>query len=113
MVFTDPPYGYEYQSNARGEKFEILKNDDKILDFFPNIQMVCNGFIFICTTWKVLDKWLPLFKKYHNLTNMIIWDKGGGALATWLTHSPQTMKSSSAQITEEKSLEKESGLYGR
>lgn len=80
MVFTDPPYGYEYQSNARGEKFEILKNDDKILDFFPNIQMVCNGFAFICTTWKVLDKWLPLFKKYHNLTNMIIWDKGGGGI---------------------------------
>lgn len=80
MVFTDPPYGYEYQSNSRGEKFEVLKNDDKILDFFPNIQMVCNGFVFICTTWKVLDKWLPLFKKYHNLTNMIIWSKGGGGI---------------------------------
>lgn len=80
MVFTDPPYGYEYQSNGRGEKFEVLKNDDKILDFFPNIQMVCNGFVFICTTWKVLDKWLPLFKKYHNLTNMIIWSKGGGGI---------------------------------
>lgn len=80
MVFTDPPYGYEYQSNRRGEKFEVLKNDDKILDFFPNIQMVCNGFVFICTTWKVLDKWLPLFKKYHNLTNMIIWSKGGGGI---------------------------------
>ena len=80
MVFTDPPYGYEYQSNRRGEKFEVLKNDDKILDFFPNIQMVCTGFVFICTTWKVLDKWLPLFKKYHNLTNMIIWSKGGGGI---------------------------------
>lgn len=80
MVFTDPHYGYEYQSNSRGEKFEVLKNDDKILDFFPNIQMVCNGFVFICTTWKVLDKWLPLFKKYHNLTNMIIWSKGGGGI---------------------------------
>jgi DNA modification methylase len=80
MVFIDPPYGYEYQSNSRGEKFEVLKNDDKILDFFPNIQMVCNGFVFICTTWKVLDKWLPLFKKYHNLTNMIIWSKGGGGI---------------------------------
>lgn len=36
LVFTDPPYGYEYQSNRRPkeEKFDILKNDDKILDFF-------------------------------------------------------------------------------
>lgn len=82
MVFTDPPYGYNYQSNMREKtkKFDVIENDDKILDFFPNIQMVCNGFVFICTTWKVLDKWLPLFQKYHSLTNMIIWNKGGGGI---------------------------------
>lgn len=82
MVFTDPPYGYNYQSNMREktQKFDVIENDDKILDFFPNIQIVCNGFVFICTTWKVLDKWIPLFKKYHELTNMIIWDKGGGGI---------------------------------
>lgn len=82
MCFTDPPYGYEYQSNLRkkSKKFDVIENDDKILDFFPNIQLVCNGFIFICTTWKVLDKWIPLFKKYHDLTNMIIWKKGGGGI---------------------------------
>lgn len=82
MCFTDHPYGYEYQSNARNKskKFDVIENDDKILDFFPNIQLVCNGFVFVCTTWKVLDKWLPLFKKYHELTNMIIWNKGGGGI---------------------------------
>lgn len=82
MVFTDPPYGYSYQSNMRekSKKFDVLENDDKILDFFPNIRLVCNGFVFICTQWKVLDKWIPLFKKYHDLTNMIIWDKGGGGI---------------------------------
>lgn len=82
MVFTDPPYGYNYQSNMREktQKFDVIENDDKILDFFPNIQMVCNGFVFICTTWKVLDKWIPLFKKYHELSNMIIWNKGGGGI---------------------------------
>ena len=82
MVFTDPPYGYNYQSNMRekSKKFDVLENDDKILDFFPNIRIVCNGFVFICTTWKVLDKWIPLFKKYYDLTNMIIWDKGGGGI---------------------------------
>ena len=82
MVFTDPPYGYEYQSNMRtkSKKFDVLKNDDKILDFMPAIKGVVNGFVFICTTWKVLDKWLPLFAKYYDLTNMIIWDKGGGGI---------------------------------
>lgn len=79
MVFTDPPYGYEYQSNMRdkSKKFDIIKNDDKILDFMPVVKQNLEGFAFICTTWKVLDKWLPLFKKYFELTNMVIWDKGG------------------------------------
>ena len=80
MVFTDPPYGYNYQSNMRtkSEKFDVLENDDKILDFFPNLLGRVKGFVMICTTWKVLDKWLPLFKQYFDLSNMIIWDKGGG-----------------------------------
>lgn len=82
IVFTDPPYGYKYQSNKREktDKFDVIENDDKILDFFPNINIVCDGFVFVCTTWKVLDKWLPLFKQYYELTNMIIWDKGGGGI---------------------------------
>jgi len=36
MIFTDPPYGYNYQSNSRKQKMEILLNDDKKLDFFSN-----------------------------------------------------------------------------
>lgn len=80
MAFTDPPYGMEYQSNMRTEsgKFDTLKNDDKILDFMDPLKFASNGFVYICTTWKVLDKWLPLFNKNYELSNMIIWDKGGG-----------------------------------
>ena len=82
MVFTDPPYGYNYQSNGRTKtpKFDVIKNDDKILDFFPCIQAVCDGFVYICTTWKTADKWIDLFKQYYDLTNVIIWDKGGGGI---------------------------------
>lgn len=82
MVFTDPPYGYNYQSNMREKtsKFDVIENDDKILDFFPCIQAVCDGFVFICTTWKTADKWIELFKQYYELTNVIIWDKGGGGI---------------------------------
>ena len=80
MVFTDPPYGYEYQSNMRtkSEKFDVLKNDDKILDFFPLLPSFVDGWIFVCTTWKVLDMWTAIFKKQYDLTNLIVWDKGGG-----------------------------------
>lgn len=82
MVFTDPPYGYNYQSNMRTktEKFDVLMNDDKILDFMTPLKIVNDGFVFVCTTWKVLDKWIPLFNEYYNLSNMIIWNKGGGGI---------------------------------
>lgn len=82
MVFTDPPYGYNYQSNMREKlkKFDVIENDDKILNFFPCIQAVCDGFVYICTTWKTADKWIELFKQYYDLTNVIIWDKGGGGI---------------------------------
>ena len=80
LLFTDPPYGYEYQSNMRtkSEKFDVLKNDDKILDFFPLLPSFVDGWIFVCTTWKVLDMWTAIFKKQYDLTNLIVWDKGGG-----------------------------------
>ena len=82
MVFTDPPYGYNYQSNMRTktEKFDVLMNDDKILDFMTPLKIVNDGFVFVCTTWKVLDKWIPLFNEYYDLSNMIIWNNGGGGI---------------------------------
>ena len=82
MVFTDPPYGYEYQSNMRTktQKFDVIENDDKKLDFMPIVKKFNNGFVFVCTTWKVLQDWLEIFTKYYNLSNMIIWDKGGGGI---------------------------------
>lgn len=80
MLFTDPPYGYNYKSNMRtkSKKFDVIKNDDKILDFMKAINDSVKGFVFVCTTWKVLSQWLLLFQKYYELSNMIIWDKGGG-----------------------------------
>lgn len=82
MCFTDHPYGVSFQSNMRTktEKFDVLQNDDTILDFLPNAKKYTDGFIFICTTWRVLDKWIPLFDRYLTMSNMVIWDKGGGGM---------------------------------
>ena len=82
MCFTDPPYGVSFQSNMRTktEKFDVLQNDDTILDFLPNVKKYTDGFIFICTAWRVLDQWIPLFERYLTMSNMIIWDKGGGGI---------------------------------
>jgi 16S rRNA G966 N2-methylase RsmD len=82
MVFTDPPYGVSYLSNMRtkSDKFEVIKNDDVILDICPIIEMYSRGFVFIWTTWKVLDKWLDNTQSLGFPSNMVVWSKGGGGI---------------------------------
>lgn len=91
MCFTDPPYSYEYQSNRRikSDKFDVLKNDDRILDFMPMVKKYCHGFVFVCTAWKCLTDWVPVFTEQMPLTNMIIWNKGGGGIGD-LSHTFST-----------------------
>lgn len=82
MVFTDPPYGVEYQSNMRtkSEKFEVLANDDQFLDIAPIIEMFSKGWVFVWTSWKVQNKWVDLFSGFGYPTNIVIWHKPGGGI---------------------------------
>lgn len=92
MVFTDPPYGVDFQSNMRTKspKFDVLDNDDKILtDWIAPATMYSNGWVLFCTTWKVLPQWYEVGKQIGDLSNMIIWDKGGGGIGD-LEHTLST-----------------------
>lgn len=83
MVFTDPPYGVSYQSNMRtkSEKFDVLKNDDVfITEWINNLPLVSKGFVFVWTSWKVLKEWMEFCKEIGDLSNIIIWNKGGGGI---------------------------------
>jgi site-specific DNA-methyltransferase (adenine-specific) len=82
MVLTDPPYGVSYQSNKRTktEKFDVLKNDDVILDIVPTIKQFSEGWVFVWTSWKVINKWIDALSDLEYPTNMIIWNKGGGGI---------------------------------
>ena len=83
MVFTDPPYGMSYQSNMRTKsaKFAVIENDDKIIsDWLPLATAHSSGFCFVWTTWKVLDQWLAVTSNFAPMTNMVVWDKGGGGI---------------------------------
>lgn len=82
LVFTDPPYGVEYQSNMRTKsaKFDVLKNDDIELDITPIIEIYSTGWVFIWTTWKVVNKWLDRTKSFGYPSNMVVWFKGGGGI---------------------------------
>lgn len=82
LVFTDPPYGVEYQSNMRtkSQKFDVLKNDDEFLDIAPIVEMFSKGWVFVWTSWKVQNKWIELFAGFGYPTNIVIWHKPGGGI---------------------------------
>ncbi len=82
MVFTDPPYGVEYQSNMRTKsaKFDVLANDDKFLDITPIVEMFSTGWVFVWSSWKVQTKWIEMFSGFGYPTNIVIWHKPGGGI---------------------------------
>jgi DNA modification methylase len=83
MVFTDPPYGVSYQSNMRkkAERFEIIKNDETFISEWVNVlPVVSSGWVFVWTSWKVIREWIEICEPIGDMTNMIIWDKGGGGI---------------------------------
>ena len=82
LVFTDPPYGVEYQSNMRtkSNRFDVLANDDTFLDVSPVITAHSQGWVFIWTSWKVQSTWIEMFKDYGYPTNIIVWHKPGGGI---------------------------------
>jgi DNA modification methylase len=82
LVFTDPPYGVEYQSNSRTKspKFDVLANDDQFLDIAPIVETFSTGWVFIWTSWKVQTKWIELFDGFGYPSNIVIWHKPGGGI---------------------------------
>lgn len=82
LVFTDPPYRYEYKSNHQ-DKFEMLKNDDKILDYVSAVfeYLKENCAIYSFCGWQTLKKWLEYFESTDLiLKNIIIWKKNNWSM---------------------------------
>lgn len=82
MVFCDAPYGYKYESNYQ-DKYEMLQNDDKILDFIPAIwgAMKNNCPVYEFCGWQSLKQWLEYFENTSlDLKNVIIWKKNNWSM---------------------------------
>jgi DNA modification methylase len=79
MVFTDPPYGVKFRSNM-SKRFDVLQNDDKILDISPVVwdAMADNTAAFIWTSHHVYPVWRAQFEQFYKQT--IVWHKGGGGM---------------------------------
>ncbi|MBO8181069.1 MAG: site-specific DNA-methyltransferase [Archaeoglobus sp.] len=81
MVLTDPPYGINYQSNRRKNKFEKIKLDDNLQwasDVIKQIyDLLKDNTPFYCfTRWDVYPEWYFMIKDAgFKIKNMLIWVK--------------------------------------
>ena len=79
-ILTDPPYGIDFVSGRRKEKYNKIKNDTS-LEFLNNFFFKCNeilkknSHIYCFCSWHNVDKFKVEFEKYFNLKNIIIWEK--------------------------------------
>lgn len=80
-VITDPPFGVNFQSHRRKEKYDFIANDDS-LDFLPLLMgelwrvLRQDSHIYMFSTFKTIDVFKVEFEKYFELKNVIIWNKG-------------------------------------
>lgn len=84
MVFTDPPYGYKYESNyyKKGNPFGMLVNDDQIVDFMPSVELSTkeNAGIYICGSHQTIHKWREIIDRYFTYKNLIVWKKNNWSM---------------------------------
>ena len=84
MVFTDPPYGYKYESNHYKDKnpHGMLKNDDKFLDFVPLLAgfLSENAAIYICGSHQTVGVWKDIIEKEFKYKNTIVWKKNNWSM---------------------------------
>lgn len=80
-VITDPPYGVDFQSHRRKEKYDKIQNDND-LSFLDDLNkelfrvMKDNTHIYQFCAFKTVDKFKISFEKYFELKNIIVWNKG-------------------------------------
>ena len=77
-ILTDPPYGMNFKSNHRKNKYEKIENDNN-LNFLPLLFnklykiLNDNSHIYCFCSWHNIDKFKIEFEKYFKLKNIIVW----------------------------------------
>jgi DNA modification methylase len=81
VFFTDPPYGYKYQSNYQ-TKHEMLMNDDVMLDFMPAAFSVMfeNSCAYVCGSFQTISKWIDYVSQSLSYKNLIVWKKNNWSM---------------------------------
>ena len=84
-ILTDPPYGMNFRSNYRKEKYNPITNDND-LDFIESYFGKCYALlkedthIYCFCSWHNIDKFKIEFEKYFKLKNIIVWEKNNTSM---------------------------------
>lgn len=84
-ILTDPPYGINFKSNYRKEKYNSIANDNN-LGFIKNYFSRCHTLlkedthIYCFCSWHNIDKFKIEFEKYFKLKNIIVWEKNNTSM---------------------------------
>jgi len=80
MVLTDPPYGMNYVSGRRKEKYNSIKNDDGLEwlpKFIEQIYRVSknNTAHYLFSSFHKIDIFKQAIEKRFTLKNILVWEK--------------------------------------
>lgn len=82
MVFSDPPYGYSYESNHQ-DAHKMLQNDNVILGYLPVTcrSLAENAPVYVCCSWQTVSEWLQEVRGAGlTLKNIIVWKKNNWSM---------------------------------
>lgn len=81
VLFTDPPYGYKYESNHQN-KHDMLMNDDMMLDFAPvaKVALIEHAAVYVCGSFQSISKWIDYISIHFSYKNLIVWKKNNWSM---------------------------------
>jgi len=85
LVLCDPPYGMDYQSNYRKEKYDKICHDDSFFlddDFMTEVSRVLKNdrhLYFFCS-FHMIDLFKQSIEKHFTFKNILIWEKNNTSM---------------------------------
>lgn len=78
LVLTDPPYGVNYLSGGRIEKFDRIRGDGTIQTWW--LRDIKTEVIVVFTRWDVCGVWATAIADVHPVRGCLVWHKACGGM---------------------------------
>lgn len=85
LVLADPPYGMNFVSNYRKEKYNKIQNDDSFFlsdELLKNIYRITknNSHLYVFCSFHLIGEFKHALGKFFTVKNVIIWEKNNTSM---------------------------------